>query len=278
MIEPVTVLGQPAMRLVAPDGAEATVLLRGAQVVSWIPAGDQERLYLSPQAVAGPGQAVRGGIPVIFPQFNTRGPLPRHGFARLRAWAWAEQAERGGAAIGVLQLEADDATRALWPHGFSAELTVVVSGLQLDLELAVTNTGDTPIELQAALHTYLRLDDLRRARLTGLFGAEYEDMLDKGAVRRQEFDPQSFVGEIDRLYRGVRWPLTLASGFGHMALDSEGFDDVVVWNPGAVGAAEIADLPAADWPAFLCIEAAQVAQPARLAPGESWVARHTLAA
>jgi len=278
MIERVSVLGQPAVRLVAPDGAEATVLLHGAHVVSWIPAGDQERLYLSPQAVAGPGQAVRGGIPVIFPQFNTRGPLPRHGFARSRAWQWAEQAERGGAAIGVLRLEADEATRALWPHGFSAELTVVVSGLQLDLELEVTNTGDTPFELQAALHSYLRLDDLRRARLKGLFGAEYEDMLDKGAVRRQEFDPQSFIGEIDRVYRGVRWPLTLASAFGHLALDSEGFSDVVVWNPGAVGAAEIGDLPDEDWPAFLCVEAAQIAEPVRLAPGEEWVARHTLAA
>ena len=46
--EPLTVLGQPAMRLRAPDGAEATVLLHGGHIVSWIPAGDQERLYLSP--------------------------------------------------------------------------------------------------------------------------------------------------------------------------------------------------------------------------------------
>jgi glucose-6-phosphate 1-epimerase len=278
MIKRVSVLGQPAVRLVAPDGAEATVLLHGAHVVSWIPAGDQERLYLSPQAVAGPGQAVRGGIPVIFPQFNTRGPLPRHGFARNRAWTWAEEAVRGGAAIGVLRLESDSATRALWPHDFTAELTVVVSGLQLDLELEVTNTGDTPFDLQAALHTYLLLDDLRRARLKGLFGAEYEDMLDRGAVRRQEFDPQSFIGEIDRVYRGVRWPLTLASGLGHLEIDSEGFSDAVVWNPGEVGAAEIGDLPDGDWPAFLCVEAAQIAEPVTLAPGQEWVARHTLAA
>ena len=86
MIKPTTVLGQPAMHLRAPDGAQATVLLHGAHTVSWIPAGDQERLYLSPLAVAGPGQSVRGGVPVIFPQFNAQGPLPRHGFARDRAW------------------------------------------------------------------------------------------------------------------------------------------------------------------------------------------------
>ena len=46
MIEAVQALGQPAMRLRAPDGAEATVLLHGGHIVSWIPAGDVERLYL----------------------------------------------------------------------------------------------------------------------------------------------------------------------------------------------------------------------------------------
>ena len=81
MIETVQVLGQPALRLTAADGAQATVLRHGAQIVSWIPAGDQERLYLSPIAAAGPGQAVRGGIPVVFPQFASQGPLPKHGYA-----------------------------------------------------------------------------------------------------------------------------------------------------------------------------------------------------
>ena len=52
----------------------------------------------------------------------------------------------------------------------------------------------------------------------------------------------------------------------------------MVWNPGEVGAAEIGDLPDGDWPAFLCVEAAQIAEPVTLAPGQEWVARHTLAA
>ena len=75
--------GQPALRLRAPDGAQATVLLHGAHLVSWIPAGGQEQLYLSPTTLYGEGRAVRGGVPVVFPQFNMRGPLAaKHGLSR----------------------------------------------------------------------------------------------------------------------------------------------------------------------------------------------------
>lgn len=272
LIKPVQVLGQPAMHLRSPDGAQATVLLHGAQIVSWIPAGDQERLYLSPEAAAGPGQAVRGGIPVCFPQFASRGRLPKHGLARDRAWRWVDGTVRGDVAIGVLQLVDDAATRALWPHPFEAELTLVLSGLQLDVELAITNTGHTPFNFSAALHSYLAIDNLLKARLKGLFGVTYEDS-STGAVQAQEFDPQSFVGEIDRIYRDVLRPLTLISAYGHLQIEVEGFPDAVVWNPGPTQAAALPDLPDDDWLRFLCVEAAVIAQPVMLAPGQEWTAR-----
>lgn len=278
MIEPVSVLGQPAMRLVSPDGAQAIVLLHGAHVVSWIPAGDEERLYLSPSALAGPGQAVRGGIPVCFPQFSGRGPLPKHGFARTMAWQWAEGAERGGATIGVLKLASDEATRALWPHDFEAELTVVVSGKQLDVELAVTNTGDTPFDFTAALHTYLRIDDLLKARLHGVYDLTYEDWVLDGERGHQEFDPIGFVGEIDRVYCEVQHPFELASALGRLHIDQEGLPDAVVWNPGPDKAAALPDLPDEDWRHFLCVEAGAIDTPVILAPGAEWAGRQGFAA
>lgn len=278
MIEAVTVLGQPAMRLVAPDGAQAIVLLHGAHVVSWIPAGDDERLYLSPSALAGPGQAVRGGIPVCFPQFAGRGPLPKHGFARTLAWEWAEGAERGGAAIGVLKLVSNETTRAIWPHDFEAELTLVVSGRQLDVELAVTNTGHAPFEFTAALHSYLRIDDLLKARLHGVYGLTYEDTLHDGERGHQEFDPIGFVGEIDRIYCDVKHPLELASALGRLHIDHEGLPEAVVWNPGPDKAAALPDLPDDDWRHFLCVEAGVIDTPVMLAPGAEWAGRQGFAA
>ncbi len=273
MIKPTTVLGQPAMWLRAPDGAQVTVLLHGGHIVSWIPAGDQERLYLSPLAVAGGGQAVRGGIPVCFPQFARRGPLPlQHGFARNRAWQWVEGAQRGDVVIGVLRLRDDDATRAIWPHAFEVELSFSFSGLQLDVELAVTNTGDAPFDFTAALHTYLLVDDVRRARLGGLYGVEYLDTLHHH-TQRQEMDPFSFAGEIDRIYWNATGPLSLATAAGRTQITSESLTDVVVWNPGPARAAALADLPDDDWLQMLCVEAAVIGTPVTLAPGQEWVGR-----
>jgi glucose-6-phosphate 1-epimerase len=273
-----TVLGQPAMRIQAPDGAEATVLLHGGQIVSWIPAGDQERFYLSPMAVAGDGKSVRGGVPVIFPQFSDRGPLPRHGFARDRRWQWVESVRRGGVAIAVLRLSDDARTRAIWPHAFEAELTLVISGLQLDIELAVTNTGqvgvDLPFSFSAALHSYLLVDDVRRAKLGGLFAVHYTDN-NTGKQQHQEIDPFSFAGEIDRTYDGVTQPLSLATAMGRMVIANEGFPDVVVWNPGPAKAAAMADLPDDDWLSMLCVEAAAVHTPVTLAPGQEWTGRQS---
>ena len=93
--------GQPCIRLHTPQGDTALVALQGAQVLSWV-AGGRERLYLSPRAVLDGQAAIRGGIPLCFPQFNQRGPLPKHGFARNLAWsadAAQADAERARAAL-----------------------------------------------------------------------------------------------------------------------------------------------------------------------------------
>ena len=79
-------LGQPGLRLRLPCGDTAWVALQGAQVLSWVASG-RERLYLSPKTLLDGQSAIRGGVPVCFPQFNQRGPLPKHGFVRNLPWA-----------------------------------------------------------------------------------------------------------------------------------------------------------------------------------------------
>lgn len=271
-----TFAGQPALALRAPDGARATVLLHGAHLVSWVPAGGEEQLYLSPTTRYGTGASVRGGVPVVFPQFNRRGPLPKHGLVRTRTWEAAESVVRGSHAIGVLRITDDIATRVHWKHGFEAELTVSLAGQEIAIELAVTNTGDTPFDFTAALHTYLRCNELLKLQLEGLQNHGYEDFLNGGAAGEQWGDVLTFVGAIDRVYHRVEAPLTLRELGRRTRIATSGFNDVVVWNPGDDGVQQLSDLPDEDWRRMLCVEAACIREPVHLAPGDDWAGMQTL--
>jgi len=268
--------GQPALAIRAPDGAQATVLLRGAHLVSWIPAGGEEQLYMSPTARHDGQNAVRGGVPVVFPQFNERGPLQRHGLVRTRTWEATESVVRGAHALGVLRFTDNDETRATWPVSFEAELTVSIAGSTLEIEFAATNTGDRGFDFTAALHTYLRTNDALKLQLEGLQNHEFEDALNGGEVRRQWGDVLTVVGPVDRVYHEVQRSLTLRELGRRVEISQQGFEDVVVWNPGSE--AKLADMPAGDWQRMICVEAACVQHPVHLPAGETWTGMQTLVA
>ncbi|KGM39643.1 hypothetical protein JY96_05350 [Aquabacterium sp. NJ1] len=277
LIFPMTeVLGQPAVRVQAPDGAQAIVLLHGGHVVSWIPAGGREQLYLSPQAVAGPGQAVRGGVPVIFPQFEQRGPdtsLPRHGLARTRTWAVESSSRAKDHAQLTLALDDNAETRALWPHSFTLELTVSISGQRLDLELYAHNPGETSWPFAAALHTYLAVPDLSQARLQGLEGCHYVDSL-TGGETVEDHPEKRFSGEVDRIYAKAR-NLLLRDGPRRLAIEADQLPDVVLWNPGPDKCAALKDMPPDGWQHMLCVEGGNILEPITLGPDESWSGRQS---
>ena len=269
--------GQPAVELRAPDGAAAVVLLHGAQVVSWRPASGQERLFLSGRSHYGEGAAVRGGIPVVFPQFSSRGPLPRHGWARTRSWRLARVDTGAADALAVFELSDDDVSRSQWPFAFALELTVCVQGQRLDVELAVANRGITSFDFTAALHTYLRLADIGAVRIDGLQGCRYEDAL-TGALQDDADDELRIDGETDRIYFGVKRPLELIAGPVRIGIEADGFPDVVAWNPWREKSARLADLATDDFRRFVCIEAALIGRPKRLQPSEEWTGRQSLIA
>lgn len=267
--------GLEALELVAPDGARATLLLHGAHLVSWVPAGADEQLYLSPNSAFATGQAVRGGVPVVFPQFASRGPLQKHGFARGKPWQLVSAEAGASDALAVLRLTDDAATRMVWPHAFEAELSVRVAGRSLEIELACENTGDQPLSFTAALHTYLKLTQFISASLQGLSGLAYWDSAAERAGTQHE-DLLRLDGETDRIYQGVRQDLTLRDGDRRLQILQQGFEDAVVWNPGETKGQALPDMPADGWRQMLCVEAAQVLKPVTLAPGEVWAGMQTL--
>ncbi len=271
------VLGQPAVRIQSPDGAHATVLLHGGHLVSWCPAGGQEQLYLSPDAVATEGKAVRGGVPVIFPQFEQRGPdtsLPRHGLARTRTWSIESSGLGKAHAQITLALDDDASTRALWPHSFTLELTVSVSDQRLDLELHVHNPGNTSWPFAAALHTYLAVSDLGAVRLQGLEGCHYIDSV-AGGEAIEDHPEKRFYGEMDRIYAQAP-SLLLRDGPRRLGIEAHDMPDVVLWNPGPDKCADLVDMPDGDWQRMLCVEAARISEPLTLGPDERWTGRQSL--
>ena len=270
--------GQPALRLHGPQGSEATVSLFGAQVLSWRTPDGRERLYLSEQAHFDGASAIRGGVPVCFPQFGTLGPLPRHGLVRTRAWSVASERSGDDYALLTLACNDDADSRALWPHAFGLELTVMLEADRLDLELCVTNPGERSFDFTAALHTYLRVVQVEDVAVEGLYGHHYRDALAGDAVQRDSGTELCLEGATDRIYRQIRRPQLLRAGNLSLGLQQQGFPDTVLWNPWATGCAATPDLPADDWRHFLCIEAAAADTVQTLAAGEEWYGRQTLLA
>ncbi|WP_418320232.1 D-hexose-6-phosphate mutarotase [Piscinibacter sakaiensis] len=274
--------GLDAVQLRSGDGSCATVLLHGAQVVSWQPAGKGEQLYLSPSAVFDGRTAVRGGVPVIFPQFDQRGTLPRHGFARNRRWRPLSIDNGASDALAVLRLVDDDDTMAIWPHRFIAELSVHLSPARLDIELSVEHREPEdaappaePLRFTAALHSYLRVGDAAAAHVDGLQRLRFFDKV--RSTEQVDMAPQlTPAGELDRIYFDVARPLVLRDGERRITIENHGFDDVVVWNPGPELARRLDDLPDDGWREMLCIEAAAIGRPVEVRPGDCWIGRQTI--
>lgn len=251
-------------------GDTATLTLQGGQVLSWRPAGETEQLYLSPASTPAPGRAVRGGVPVCFPQFATRGPLAKHGFARLHRWRLLEQREEGEAAVARLALAASDVPGA-WEHGFALELEVRLGPGSLQIRLDAANTGSAPFEFTCALHTYLAVDDVRAAAVEGLQSLWYEDAWDGGARKQETATALDPSAGLDRVYLGVPSTLrVIEPGRPPRSVEQQGFIDTVIWNPGPELVATLPDMPARDWTRMLCVEAAVASRPLRLAPGQAW--------
>jgi glucose-6-phosphate 1-epimerase len=255
-------------QLSAANGAAVTFYPHGGHITSWITSDGRERLFLSERTEMHPGAPIRGGVPIAFPQFSKRGPLPPHGFARIMPWTVVDtHVGPSGTAVAHLQLLASDATRQMWDHDFQLDLLLAVGGMQLSITLQVTNTGDETFSFTSALHTYFRVSSIDTVTVKGLRGLDYcqfdQNYHQSSAELRIE-------GEVDRIYWGVPGTITLHDGEDTIQVTAEGYPDAVVWNPGPDKSAALADMAADDYRHMLCIESAAIGQAVTLAPMMDW--------
>lgn len=280
----------PEIGLNLPAGDHVRIALHGAHVLAWQTADGQERLYLSPKAVLDSQSPIRGGVPVCFPQFNNRVlgdvALPKHGFARTSLWQLERQTASPIEAIATLTLQDSPQTHAFWPCSFTAQLQVRLTSGQLRLEFSVRNTDAVAWPFALALHTYLQVSGITQVVLHGLQGQIYWDAvqhLQDMTVRQPQAEAGlTFTSEMDRVYAATAAALptlVLHDKTGALQItQSANFTETVVWNPGPVLCAALADMPDDGYKHMLCVEAARIDAPITLHPGESWTGWQQLTA
>lgn len=269
--------GLPASRLTV-QGATLTVTDFGAHICSWTTPDGVERLYLSERARFDGKSAIRGGVPVIFPQFGPNGPLPRHGFARTLPWQLTETKLDDQFATLTWRLSDNETTLKLWRHTFAAELTASLSPTRLDIELEIENPGGASVDFQAALHTYVRVNEVEHTRLAGLQESEYIDQADGGKRKTETHDAIAIEAETDRIYLSAPPMLLLREARRTTLIETLGFPNVVVWNPWESGVQNFGDMEPLGFRHMLCVEAAAAHGHIHLHPGATWIGRQTLIA
>ncbi len=167
------------------------------------------------------------------------------------------------------QLTANAQTLALWPQHFVATLQVSLKPNQLQITLQVQNTDTRPLLFTGALHTYFAVHNIANTQLTGLQGqAEWNAVTDQHGTANEVL---RFDGEFDRVYQAAPHALQLQDANGTLQIEqSPSWGQSVVWNPGATKCATLSDMPPNGYQHMLCVEAAQVYEPIRVDPSQTW--------
>lgn len=254
--------------------SEVTIYYHGSHVTSWKNNAGREMIYTSPKAIFNGEKAIRGGIPICFPQFGKHGPLPQHGFARNLPWSRDESfvAPAGEDAVRFVLTDTEVTRASEWPHRFKAVYTISLSedGNSLNVLLQVTNCNtNQPFTFTTALHSYFTCD-AESTTLHDFEGVTYGDSIDPEEPGRTKVQSGTieFGKEVDRVYKSTSDTLTIPQAA--LTMTKTNLPEAVVWNPYKDKAAALSDMPDDGWKNFICIEPARIEQCAEVLSGETW--------
>ncbi|KAL3632698.1 hypothetical protein CASFOL_025682 [Castilleja foliolosa] len=269
-------------------GSSAEVYLYGAQVTSWKNEHREELLFVSSKAIFKPPKAIRGGIPICFPQFSNNGPLEAHGFARNRFWSIDPSPppfpiSSSNKTYVDLILKPTEEDMKIWPHSFEFRLRVTLGpagDLMLTSRIRNTNTDGKPFSFTFAYHTYFSVSDISEVRVEGLETLDYLDSLQNKQRVTEQGDAITFESEVDRIYLSTPTKIAILDHEKKrtFVIRKDGLPDAVVWNPWDKKAKALADFGDDEYKHMLCIEAAAIEKPITLKPGEEWKGRQEFSA
>ncbi|TYH67438.1 hypothetical protein ES332_D06G188200v1 [Gossypium tomentosum] len=217
------------------------VYLYGGQVTSWKNAHGEELLFVSSKASFRPPRAIRGGIPICFPQLKSTGSLEQYGFARNRIWSIdldppPSPSDISHKAYVDLILTHSEEDMKIWPHS--------------------------------------------EVRVEGLETLDYLDNLKNGERFTEQEDAITFESEVDKVYLSTPTKIAILDHERKRTFElrKDGLPDAVVWNPWDKKAKSMADFGDNEYMHMLCVEAACVEEPITLKPGEEWKGRQEISA
>lgn len=192
---------QPAILMCSSDNTTSCkIKLYGATIVSWLVAGE-EKLFVSEKAILDGSKAIRGGIPLVFPQFGQPdSSMPQHGFARNKTWKLINSRTSADCCEVDLLLNDDESTTNLWPHKFNLIYTVKLSANELSTGLEIVNPSDTEFACQALLHTYLKISNIHDILCAGFAGFDFIDKMNNNAQSIETDNSIAIDREVDRIY------------------------------------------------------------------------------
>ncbi|KAL9242281.1 hypothetical protein vseg_016298 [Gypsophila vaccaria] len=265
-------------------GSSAELYLYGSHVTSWKNDHGEELLFVSNKAQFKPPKAIRGGIPICFPQFSNLGSLEAHGFARNRVWSTDPDpppVPTNNKAYVDLILKPTEDDLKLWPHSFEFRLRVTLGpGGDLMLTSRVRNTDTKPFTFTFAYHTYLSVSDISEVRVEGLETLDYLDNMQNKERFTEQGDAITFEGELDKIYLSTPTKIAILDHERKrtFVIRKDGLPDAVVWNPWDKKSKAMADFGDEEYRHMLCVEAAAIEKPIVLKPGEEWRGRQELSA
>ena len=244
--------------------ASAIISLQGAHVLSWIPKGEEEVIWLSEDASFALGKSVRGGIPICWPWFGaheSNNNFPAHGFARTTEWqiisteALADGTTRISFTTGPIS-----ETESMWPTDTTVQYQLTI-GKKLELELITHNNSDRAITISQALHTYFNVGDIDDVYLHGLDDTVYLDKPDN-FNRKHQKGHITIDGEVDRIYLDTARDCVIEDKAlnRNIIIIKCGSHSTVVWNPGKEVADKMGDLGVDGYKKMLCVESSNAAE------------------
>lgn len=264
------------------SGANCVLHKFGSHILSYQTGSGKPLIMLSKDAIMDGSTAIRGGIPLCFPQFGQPDKsYPQHGFLRKNKWRVVEGSKfDADDAAGIsLELELKDVTEArgdgTWGNDTGLNVkcifTVKIDGNSMNNTLAMENLGTEAFDFQVLLHTYYLVAmgkalDNQLCNVTGFEGYLVDDKVSEETYT-QSSDPVTIPDSIiDRVYSPpegkIDLNLTIAAGVNNLVeLKAHGSVDGkkvpvsgVVWNPHKIKAEAMGDFGSDQYNDMICVE------------------------